>query len=291
MYNGPIVDSHFHIFRRADTPQYALLSAAVVQRDFTLVDHREAMGSASICGGVVLQAADVGLGMDELAFIERQPPEPLIGRYVTYLPIDRVDAADIVAHLAERHPLVAGVRYSQAVDGHGRVIDGCASIATLRALARHGLVYELSIRPWQYDGLIELARAVPEVTIVLGHLGKPRVRDQPQPDWREGIEKLAALPNVLCKVSAPLEGPDDPPYAPEVIAPLVRHVVRSFGFDRLMFGTNFPVNLISTTCHAWLELLHGVTGDAHPLDLDKLYRANAVRVYGLPGKAQRHATV
>ena len=281
MYPGPIVDSHFHIFRRADTPQYVLLSADAVQRDFTLSDYRQAMGGASVVGGIVVQVADVGTGMDELAFVERQPADPRIGRFVAYVPLDRGDAPDIIRHLGRRHPIVAGVRYSHVVDAGGRLLDKHSNVQALGALARHGLVYELSIRPWQYAGLLELARAVPEVTIVLGHLGKPRVRVEDQPDWYDGIEALATLPNVMCKVSVALERPDDPPYDARLVSPLVRHVVSSFGFDRVMFGSNFPVNFISITCIDWLELLDRALDRVSGDDLDKLYRRNAVRAYGL----------
>ena len=66
------------------------------------------------------------------------------------------------------------------------------------------MVYELSARPWQYDEVFELAASAPETTLILGHLGKPRLSPGPQPDWSAGITRLAALPNLLCKLSAPL---------------------------------------------------------------------------------------
>lgn len=281
MYTGPIVDSHFHVFLRDDIPQYVLLSADVVQRDFSLADYRAAMSPARVVSGVVMQAADVGTGMDELAYVERLPRSPLVGRYVSYLPINRADACDIVEQLAE-HPLVAGVRYSRVVDERGAPCDLGRSTRALEALARRDMVYELSIRPWQYEGVIELAQRAPQARFVLGHLGKPRVSRGSQDDWRRGIERLARLPNVHCKVSVALEGPDDPPYDPAIIGPLVRHVVDAFGFDRVLFGSNFPVNLISVTCRGWLAMLGEFLAGTHESDLDKLYRANAIRLYRLP---------
>ncbi|MGE0801243.1 MAG: amidohydrolase [Lautropia sp.] len=281
MYAGPIVDTHFHLFRRADIPQYKLMSAKVVQRDFTPADHRAAMGSAQIIAGVVLQAADVGTGMDELAYIERLPPEPLIGRYISYLPIDRPDAAAIVEQLAD-HAIVAGVRYSPSqADGDGS-FDQRACRRTLRALARHGMVYELSARPWQHDRVYELAAMAPETTFVLGHMGKPRLTAEPQPDWNAGIARLARLPNVVCKLSVPLVEPDDRPYPAETMGTLVRHIVEQFGYDRVLYGSNFPVNFIAVTCVQWLDMLEAFLGDAGEDDLDKLYRRNAVRTYRLP---------
>jgi len=281
MYAGPIIDTHFHVFRRDDVPQYVLLSARVVQRDFSLADYRDAMRKARVVAGVVVQAADVGTGMDELAYVARLPADPLVSRYVTYVPLDRPDAEAIIEQVAS-HRLVAGVRYSQAIDARGRIAHRDGVLRALHALARHGLCYELSIRPWQYAGLLELAAAAPDTTFVLGHLGKPRVAPGEQADWYDGIEKLAAHRNIVCKVSVALEGPDDPPYRASIVRPLVRHVVASFGYERVLFGSNFPVNLISVTCERWLDMLHEFLADASPDDLDKLYRRNALRVYRLP---------
>lgn len=280
MYSGSIIDTHFHVFRRADVPQYVLLSARVVQRDFSLDDYRDAMRKACVVAGVVVQAADVGTGMDELAYVERLAADPLVGRYVTYVPLDRPDSEAIIEQVAA-HRLVTGVRYSQAVDPHGRISHPEAVLRSLHALARHGLRYELSIRPWQYAGLLELAAAAPDTTFVLGHLGKPRVGAGKQADWYDGIEKLAAHRNIVCKVSVALEGPDDPPYQSSIVRPLVRHVVASFGYERVLFGSNFPVSLISVTCERWLDMLDEFLADASVDDLDKLYRRNALRVYRL----------
>lgn len=286
MYARPMIDAHFHVFQRQDVPQYQLLTAGVVQRDFTLDDYRRAMGPAHLVGGVIMQVADLGVGMDELAFVERLPRDPLVGRYVSYLPIDRADAPEIVDQLAG-HPLVAGIRYSHLVDDHGSLRDPEACLGGLRALARRRMVYELSIRPWQYGGLYELASRVPELTIILGHLGKPRITAAQQRDWSDGIARLASLPNVFCKVSVALESPDDPPYDPMVVRPLVRHVVECFGFDRVLFGSNFPVNFISVSCSDWLEMLDVFLSDASPTELACLYSINATRVYDVPATDAR----
>lgn len=287
MYAGPIIDTHFHIFRRADTPQFVLLSARAVQRDFALDDYEAAMHPAKVIGGIALQAADVGVGMDELAFVERAAPHRMLSKYVTFVPINRDDAPDIVAHLAMAHPLVAGIRYTQVVDEYGHVRGRGLALRTLRAMARRRMVFEMSPKPWQFEGMLELAAEVPEATFVLCHLGKPRVMVERQPDWRDGIERCAALPNIVCKVSAPLEGPEDPPYREDVIAPLVQRAVAAFGFDRIMFGSNFPVNFISVTCVEWLDLLERALPGATPDEQDRLYRANALRVYGIGADATR----
>ena len=174
------------------------------------------------------------------------------------------------------------MRFSQFVDDRGRLLDRAASVRAVRALGRHNMVYEISIRPWQYSGLLELASASPETTYILGHLGKPRITGECQADWYAGIEKLALLSNVKCKISVALETPDDAPYRTEIMKPLVRHVVRAFGYDRILFGSNFPVNFIAVGCTEWLDMLAEILTDASDDQLERLYFRNARQVYRLP---------
>lgn len=280
MYTGDIVDTHFHLFRRTDIPQHGMLASDVVQRDFSLIDYRQAMGAARVIGGIVLQAADVGTGMDELYYIERLPPDRLVSRYVSYLPIDRPDAAEIVDQLA-RHALVAGVRFSPSQVGDTYVWDSVKALRTLRTLAKHGMVYELSARPWQHDAVFAMAGLARETTFVLGHMGKPRLSPDSQRDWYAGIERLATLPNIICKISVPLDSSGNPPNLPEAMHPLVRHVAETFGYDRIVFGSNFPVNCVLMTCGEWLRMLDESLSDASADEKDKFYRRNAQRVYRL----------
>src|SRR5262249_8990538 len=123
--------------------------------------------------------------------------------------------------------------------------------------------------------------ACPQTTFILGHLGKPKAVPGPQPSWEAGLALVARQPNVLCKVSAPIDLGDDPLLTAAYAAPLIRHAVAAFGYDRVLFGSNYPTCLVATTYAAWAACVGRTLRDATPGEARRLYEENARRVYGL----------
>jgi len=281
MYSEPIVDTHFHTFRRADVQRVGLMSAEVLQRDFTVADYENAWAGANVVGSVAVQVIDDRDGMSELAFVEEVASRTnTLRKYVTFCPVDAPRTPEYIAEIAH-HPLVAGLRYNQAFGDKGALLYPDRARNGAKLLAEHKLTYDVCLRPWQYAGFLELAAQTPDTMYVVNHLGKPRLQREPQPDWLEGIRRMAVLPNVVCKVSVAIDTRDDGPYDIEVVRPLVRHVVDNFGYDRVMFGSNYPVSTISVGFGEWLQMLEEILADATTGELERLYQGNARRVYVL----------
>lgn len=95
--------------------------------------------------------------------------------------------------------------------------------------------------PDQLPAAVTAARAVPELTMVLDHLGGPPAgsgRDGEDGPWAAAIRGLAALPNVTCKLSGAHTTPPDA----SDLRPYYQTVLDAFGPDRLMFGSDWPVS-------------------------------------------------
>ncbi len=111
----------------------------------------------------------------------------------------------------------------------------------LRLLERHGLSFDLQMIPPQMPAAIKALEQVTDLKVALCHCGSPW--DQ-SPDgltrWRDGLENLAKLPNAVCKVSG--LGMFNPDWTVEDLKPIVLTVIDIFSPDRVMFGSNFPVD-------------------------------------------------
>lgn len=284
MYPGPIIDTHFHVFRRADTPNEGILSATILQRDFGMADYRAAIAGLDVVQAVGLQVAYAGNGIPELDFMQEvADTDPLLHRYVGWTAIDRPGSADLITKWS-RNRFVVGIRYSEALDPHGRLIHPQAAVAGARRMGDAGLVYDISVRPRQYDGLAAFVAAAPDTCFVLGHMGKPLMQGEPEPEWWSGLQRLAALPNLHCKVTAHITTSDDGPWAREAVVARVRHSLDCFGPQRVMFGTNYPTCLVSASVAEWLDILDEALTGRDTAELDLLFRANAARIYGLGAK-------
>lgn len=193
------------------------------------------------------------------------------------------DPAATAAHLdayAER-PLVVGVRRLLQSEPDGFAArPGFRDAA--RAVASAGLTFDACIHAHQLPDVIALADAVPDLTIVLDHLGKPGVgnADAVAPaagtPWASALAALAERPNVVCKLSGlPAEAQGE--WTAAQLRPFLDVALDAFGPERLLFGGDWPVSgpygRWLTTVSAWAQDRLG--------SVDAVMAANAERVYRL----------
>jgi len=164
-------------------------------------------------------------------------------------------------------------------------------------LAQRGLTFDAWCYHPQIPQVTELARAFPDVTIVLDHFGGPlgigpyrERRAEIFAWWREAIRALAACPNVVAKLGGlvmPLNGfgfhKRAEPAASKELADATRewylHAIDSFGPSRCMFESNFPVDKVSASYRVLWNSFKRITESFSASDKAALYHDTAVRVY------------
>ena len=124
-----------------------------------------------------------------------------------------------------------------------------------------------------------LARRVPEVTFVLDHLGKPDVRNKMFQPWANDLKALAVLPNVVAKVSGLTTEADWHNWQPVELKPYLSHLLESFGPQRLMFGSDWPVMTLATSYQRWVEIVETDVPFSKEQDWVQFFRTNAERIY------------
>jgi L-fuconolactonase len=125
---------------------------------------------------------------------------------------------------------------------------------------------------------------VPELTFVLDHLGKPRIRDGASglAEWRAAVTPLAAEPNVVVKLSGMVTESDWREWTVDDLRPFVQTALELFGPRRLMFGSDWPVCLLAASYAQVRQALDGALGDAlTPAERAAIYGDTAVRSYHL----------
>jgi L-fuconolactonase len=95
------------------------------------------------------------------------------------------------------------------------------------------------------------------------------------------LTELARLPNSSCKISGMVTEADVQHWTAEDLKPYVRHVLESFGIDRVMFGSDAPVLYLAGTYERWVTTLQSLTADLSASDQQKLWHDNAARFYRL----------
>jgi len=153
-------------------------------------------------------------------------------------------------------------------------------VAGVALVGGHGLPFDLCIRSHQLPEVTELVRRLPEVLFVLDHLGKPEVTASGYARWAADLARLAALPNVRCKLSGLATEADPGHRTAADLAPFLRHAVDVFGPSRTMFGSDWPVLTLATSYARWLDLVRDAVDDLDADDRDLVMRGTALTTYG-----------
>jgi L-fuconolactonase len=306
----PIVDPHHHLWPVGEGMSYGL--------DDLLADlasgHRVVDTVFVECGAAYRRDGTPLAPVAETRFVTSEAersPRPVMGGIVAHA--DLTDAAlDEVldAHEAAANGRLRGIRHAgshalhpEALRIPGRAPVGLYADAAFRRgvarLGERGLTYDTWHYHYQNRDFLELARAVPETTLVLDHFGTPlgvgpyaTQREQIFTQWTADIEAIATCPNVVAKIGG-LAMPDNgfgwhtadrPPTSEEFIAAqgrYYRHTIEQFGPVRCMFESNFPVDRLSLSYRVVWNAFKKMVADFSPEEREAMLSGTASRVYRL----------
>lgn len=306
-----IVDPHHHLWPRGAGLSYGL--------DELLADidagHRIVKTVFIECGAAYrTDGPDHLKPVGETEFVANESardPRHLISGIVAHADLRRDDLNGILdEHEAAGRGLLRGIRHALSHADHPEVlsIPGRAPVGLFEdknfrrgvsLLAQRGLTYDTWHYHYQNQEFLELARAVPETTMVLDHFGTPlgvgpyaTQREEIFARWKTDIADLATCPNVVAKLGG-LAMPDNgfgwnmadrPPTSDEFISAQERyfeHTIDCFGPDRCMFESNFPVDRFSLSYAVLWNAFKKMTRSFSESEKVAMFAGTASRIYRL----------
>jgi len=277
-----IVDTHQHLW---DTERFSyawLKPIPTLDRSFRMPDYLIATRGLGIEKSVHVEAdVDEALMLDETRHIlalADDPANPLSG----VVACARPEYASFGGYIEKivGHPKLKGVRrilHTQPDElGQGKLF-----IENVNRLSGYGLSFDICVLARQLPIAIALVQRCANVNFVLDHCGVPQVKEHALDPWREHIRKISEFPNVVCKISGIVAYADPGRWAADDLRPFVEHVIECFGWDRVMFGSDWPVCTLAASYAKWVETLVALTKNASEANQRKLFHDNAVRVYRL----------
>jgi L-fuconolactonase len=278
-----IVDTHVHFWDPARVSYPWLAGVPALNRAFLPGDYAAQAPMANVAQMVFVECGcDSANSLEEARWVAGLAAgEPRLRGIVARAAVERGKAVhETLAALSELE-LVVGIRRNIEGEADPEFCLTSEFIAGVRELSAYDYSFDLCVRHHQLPAVIELVRRCPEVRFVLDHCGKPAIREQVLDPWREHIRQLAALPNAYCKISGLLTEADLADWQPSDLRPVVDHVLATFGLDRVMLGSDWPVLRLAANRERWGEALeYCLAGVAHEVRAG-LWHANAEAFYRL----------
>jgi L-fuconolactonase len=281
MPSFPLVDTHLHIWDLGRLRYPWLGGVPMLNRNHLIADYRRACGPVAVSKMVFLQCeCDFSLFEAEAAWVtEVAAGDPRIRGIVPWAPLEQGDAAEESLARLAANPLVKGIRRIIQFEADPDFCLRPDFVRGVQLLPRHGLSFDLCVKCHQLTNTIELVRRCPEVRFILDHIGKPNIREREFEPWASQIRRLAAMPNVWCKVSGLVTEADFARWTPADLRPYLDHVFACFGFDRTMFGGDWPVSTQASDYPRWVATLDAALAGCSPDETHRVFVRNAESFY------------
>lgn len=162
-------------------------------------------------------------------------------------------------------------------------------VKNIQLLGEQGLSFDLCMRPRELSDGAKLAERCPDTRFIVDHCGNADPKafgphdEEPWHDadqWRRDMDRLASLPNVICKISG-IVARTVPGWTSDDLAPIVNHCLDSFGPDRVVFGGDWPVCLTGAPLRQWVDALAEIISSRPADEQARLWSGNAKKHYTL----------
>ena len=281
-FDVPITDAHAHFWDPA-LFDYSWLRNSPIGSPKLPADYWKAAAGFQVERLVFVQAeCRRDQARSETAWVEKLArEEPRIAAIVAFAPVDDEKALALALEDFSHRPLVKGIRHLMQAEPEADFCLRPQFVAGVKRLAKSKLIFDVGARDDQLPAVARLVEQCPEVSFVLDHLGNPRIQEGAFKPWDQNVRRLAALPNIWCKVSGAATRADWKSWKPEQLKPYIDHALLTFGFNRVMFGSDWPVCTLACSFRRWLEALGDITSDCTRDERERLFSRNARKFYGI----------
>ncbi|HEV7185278.1 MAG TPA: amidohydrolase family protein [Leifsonia sp.] len=273
------IDAHLHLWD-LDTGGYAWLTPehGALYSTFTAEQARAELDAAGVESAILVQAEDSLRDTDYLLGVAEK--YPWVAGVVGWVPLDEPDAAEAALERWGAHPALCGIRHLVHDDPRTDFLELARVRSSLALLARRGLAFDIpDAWPAHLDQAGDLARTLPELTVVVDHLAKPPIGRDDFGAWRSSFADVAALPNTVAKVSGlTLPGV---PFTAAALRPAWDAALDLFGPSRLMYGGDWPISVrFGGYQRAWAVYSEWI-GELSAVEQERILWNTAVETYSL----------
>ena len=272
------IDSHQH-FWKFDPVRHAWIDSSMqnIAKDFLPKDLKPLLESNLMDGCIAVQADQ---SETETEFLLKVAEEnSFIKGVVGWVDLSAEDISQRL-EVFSKNPLFKGVRHVLQAEKEGFMLQD-PFLKGISELKNFNLTYDILIYPNQLEEARLLIEKNPDQPFVLDHLAKPYIKQQKIKNWASDIKELAKYKNVYCKLSGMVTEADWNHWQFENFKKYLSVAFDTFGSDRLMFGSDWPVCLLAGSYEHVVKIIDLFIENLEQEEKNNIMGRNACNFYNL----------
>ena len=275
-----LIDTHLHVIDMARLDYPWLDNFEPLKRNYPVTAWETEARRCGITAALHMEVDVAEADIDaETAMVEdfmAQPESLVIGAISSCRPESNAFPAFLEAAQARK-----------SIKGFRRVLHVVPDLVSttslfrenLRRLSGTGLPFDICMLPHQLPLAMQLIDSAPDVQFVLDHCGVPGIKDKAIEPWASHITGIAKRPNVTVKISGVSAYGDAASWTVSDLRPFVEHCIAAFGWDRVVWGGDWPVVTLGSSLSTWVAATHALVSGASNDEKSKLFSVNAKRIW------------
>ncbi|QPH40254.1 amidohydrolase family protein [Pedobacter endophyticus] len=271
-----MIDTHVH-FWNFDPVRDSWITddMKVIRKDFSPKNLMRIYGELKISGCIAVQASQTEAENEFLLSLANH--NDIIKGIVGWIDLKNPNLIERLYYW-NNFKKIKGWRHVLQAESAEFILDP-KFIDGIKQLKNYGYTYDLLCYHNQLESIIKMVDQIPEQPFVLDHCGKPDVKSQDLSAWAENIKILAQNPRVYCKISGLLAEADWKNWKEVEIFNCFDVIFENFGPNRVMYGSDWPVMLISRPYLDWFNLVSKYVERFTEQERKLIFNANAKAFY------------
>jgi L-fuconolactonase len=272
------VDTHVHFWKyKKSKDNWITNDMKVLQQDYLPETISLTLKRNDIDGCVAVQAYQTEL--ETLFLVELAKTHEVIKGVVGWVDLQNENTEQRLQYFSQ-FPIIKGWRHIVQSEPQDFLLQKNFQHG-IRALQSYGYTYDLLIYHHQLKSAVEFVSRFPEQKFVIDHCAKPDIANKKIDEWKSLMQEIAKNPNVYCKLSGLFTEAKWKQWSPNEFYPYLDVVFNAFSTNRMMFGSDWPVILLSGIYVQWKSLLEKYMEHFEEEEREKVFGSNAIQFYNL----------
>lgn len=272
------VDTHVHFWQYSEgDPDWISDEMDLLKQDYLPRNILPTLKRNGIDNCIAVQARQSELETHFL--LELAKSNDVIKGIVGWIDLRRQDVSERIQYFSQ-FPYIKGWRHIVQDEPDNFLYDKDFRRG-VSLLNQYGYTYDVLVYHRQLKSALDFVSAFPDQRFIIDHCAKPDIKHKEINEWKQNMKEMAKFPNTWCKISGLLTEARWKSWSAADFYPYLDVVFESFGTNRILFGSDWPVMLLAGMYVQWKSLLEKYMENIDDEEKEKIFGSNAVEVYKL----------